>query len=269
MTDHATDHDHAAFLPPLLALDALVHASVLDQAIEAAAFHAAVTDTSTVFDIGAGTGTGTFALAAKYPTAQVLAIDVDADMLATVRSRAEHEQMGDRIGTAHLDVGDAGFDVGPADMIWSSNALHEVPDAAAAFGNMFRSLRRGGVLVVLEMESPPSVLPTEHQLLENALRAAAGADGPGPDWSSDIRTAGFDIVETRSVTSDQLLPADGPGGEYAVLELRRLLHHARPALTEKASAEIRALVTDLSRGHQLLTNVHIRGARTLWVARRP
>lgn len=269
MPTHATSHDHATLLPQLLALDALLHASVVDQAVDAVALHAADIDVSAIFDIGAGTGAGTFALAAKYPAATVLAVDVDEHMLTGVRHRAEDQQLDDRISTARLDIGDTGFDAGIADVIWSSNAMHEVLDPAAAFGNMFRSLGPGGVLLVLEMDSPPSVLPEEHALLEGALRAAAGADDPGPDWSEAITAAGFDLIETRSLRSDLILPADGPGGAYADLELRRLAQHADPALTEHVRTELRKLVIDLSGNHERMSQVHVRGTRTLWAARRP
>jgi SAM-dependent methyltransferase len=256
-------------LPQLLDLDAVIHAPLVDRAVEIAAGYVGEIDIATVLDIGAGTGVGTFALAAKYPGAHVVAVDVDDDMLGRVRRRAEDQKSGRRITTVHADIGSAGFDVGIADVIWSSNTMHEVPDPAAAFQNILRSLRRGGVLLVLEMDAPPSLLPHEHASLERALRGAAGAENPAPNWSRAIAAAGFDLLDTQSLTSDQRLPAAGPGGAYAALELHRLAQHALPELTDEASAEVRNLVTDLNGRHELLDHVHIRGSRTLWVARRP
>jgi ubiquinone/menaquinone biosynthesis C-methylase UbiE len=269
MPEPVSRHVHADLLPQLLELDAVLHASVTRRAVQALAVHATANDVAMIFDVGAGTGAGTFALAAEYPGAQVVAVDVDQDMLDRVLRRAEDQEVAGRISTVRLDIGVSGLDAGVADVVWSSNAMHEVRDPVAAFGNIFRGLRGGGVLLVVEMDSPPLVLPREYAPLETALRAAAGADRPAPDWSGALAEAGFDLLDTRSLTSDQVLPAHGPGGTYASVELRRLAQHALSALTEEAISDLRELVTDLTTRHELIEHVHIRGTRTLWIARRP
>ncbi len=270
MTHQAPGHHkaHSTFLPQILELDAVIHADMVAEAIDAAV-RATGPEVARILDIGAGTGAGTFALAARYPGASVVAVDVDEDMLGHVRRRAEDQQDAGRVSTLRADVAASGFDAGLADLVWSSNALHEVAAPRAAFGNIYRSLRPGGTLAVLEMDGAPLVLPQEHAPLEARLRRAAGADVAVPDWSAVIASAGFHVVELRTLTSDQLLPADGPGGAYSAHELRRLTHHANGTLTQEASAEVRAIVTDLSGRHEQLPNVHVRSTRTLWIARRP
>jgi SAM-dependent methyltransferase len=267
MTAHAHAHTDPTLLPQLLALDAVIHASLTDQAINIASGH--VTNVERIIDIGAGTGAGTFALAAKYPSAHVVAVDANNGMLLEICRRAQDRGLHSRISTVRADIGADDFDAGVADLIWSSNAMHEVSDPSAAFANTLRSLRPGGVLAIVEMDTPPLVLPLQYASLETALRAASGADGAAPEWSGAITAAGFHLVDTRSVKSDQILPADGPGGAYAVLELRRLAQHAIPSLTTVAISELRGLVLDLTGPHELLDHVHIRGTRTVWIARRP
>ena len=68
-------HDHAAddLLPRLLALDAILHRGLLDEAIEAVAAHTG--PLTALLDVGAGVGTGTFALAARFADALVTAVD--------------------------------------------------------------------------------------------------------------------------------------------------------------------------------------------------
>lgn len=266
MTAHS--HDHAStLLPQLLAMDAIIHASLTDQAIDIALEHA--TDVERIIDIGAGTGAGTFALAARCPGSHVVAVDTDTGMLLEVRRRADAEGISSRISAVQADIGASTFDAGVADLVWSSNAMHEVPDPSAAFANALRSLRPGGVLTIVEMDSPPFVLPIQYASLETALRAASGAGGAAPEWSEAITDAGFQLVETRSMGSDQILDADGPGGAYAALELRRLAQHALQALARDETAELRGLLIDLTGPHEVLDQVHIRGTRTVWVARRP
>lgn len=269
MPHQHTTPDHVTPLARLLALDALVHEELIKQAVAIASLHADIATVARIIDVGVGGGAGAFALAEEYSAAHVLGVDLDADMLAGVRQRADHQELGDRISTALLDIEDPDFDAGVADLIWSSNVLHEVRDPAIAFKNLFRSLRPGGVLVVMEMDASPSVLPSALQPVERALRVAAGADGPRVDWSGPMRAAGFELLETRTAASDQLLPADGAARDYAALELQRLFNHASPALTEQIATEVRGLVADLSGSHRRLTEVHIRGTRTVWVARRP
>lgn len=269
MPHHHTIPDRVTPLARLLALDALVHEELIKQAVAVASLHTAIATVARIIDVGVGTGAGAFALAEQYAAAHVLGVDLDADMLADVRQRAGHQELGDRISTAVLDVEDPDFDAGVADLIWSSNVLHEVGEPAVAFANLFRSLRPGGVLVVMEMDSSPSVLPSALQPVERALRVAAGADGPRVDWSGPMRASGLDLLETRTMASDQLLPADGAAGKYAALELQRLLNHASPVLTERVGAEVQDLIADLRGRHQRVAEVHIRGTRTVWVARRP
>tara|TARA_R110002051_G_scaffold249038_2_gene308524 strand:+ start:772 stop:1581 length:810 start_codon:yes stop_codon:yes gene_type:complete len=269
MTVHSHTHAlaDAALLPQLLALDAIIHASLTDQAINIASRHA--TNVESIIDVGAGTGAGTFALAAKYPSSHIVAVDADNGMLMEVRRRAQHKALLSRINTVRADIEADEFDAGVADLIWSSNVMHEVSDPSAAFANMMRSLRGAGVLAIVEMDGPPLVLPSQYASLETALRGAAGGDGAAPEWSGAIADAGFRLVETQSVRSDQIYPADGLGGAYAALELRRLAQHALPSLTTDAIAELRGLVLDLNGRHELLDHVHIRGTRTVWIARRP
>jgi SAM-dependent methyltransferase len=101
--------------------------------------------TSVVVDLGAGTGT--FALAIAPYCRRVVAVDISPAMLATLRQRAE------RAGIANLEIEQAGFLTyahrdGPADVVYSRNALHHLPDfwKALALERVAAMLRPGGVL---------------------------------------------------------------------------------------------------------------------------
>jgi SAM-dependent methyltransferase len=117
-----------------------------DPAADVAALVAAgIGPASLVVDLGAGTGT--FALAVAPHCRQVVAVDVSPAMTATIRARAAAD------GAGNVTVVEAGFlgyehEGGPADAIFSRNALHHLPDfwKAIALDRMAAILRPGGVL---------------------------------------------------------------------------------------------------------------------------
>ena len=66
--------------------------------------------------------------------------------------------------------------------------------------------------------------------------------------------------------SDQQLPADGIGGDYARAELHRLALHAAGSLNAEEKASL-SQILESSTGTPSLPHVHIRGTRSLWIAR--
>jgi SAM-dependent methyltransferase len=98
---------------------------------------------STLVDLGAGTGS--LALAAAADCRRVVAVDISPAMVAAIRARAE--------GVANVEVVETGF-LGyrhagdPADVVYSRNALHHLPDfwKALALRRLAAVLRPGGIL---------------------------------------------------------------------------------------------------------------------------
>jgi ubiquinone/menaquinone biosynthesis C-methylase UbiE len=264
-------HSHGSWLGALLDLDAQIHDGVLEEATaEAASLVDDAGAVRRVLDIGAGTGTGSVALATRFPSAEVVAVDVDERMLSRVRERARSRGLEDRITTVTADVAAVAPPLGSAEVIWSSAALHEVDDSGRAFRNLFDALLPGGLLVVLEMDAPPRVLPASDAAFEERVRAAGGTTAVDhPDWTDAIAEAGFTLIRTRRLVADQTLPADGPAGEYAALELRRLGHSGMSALDESDRATLLTLAGDGPGNVRSLGELWVRGTRTLWAARRP
>lgn len=267
--DHGHSHDHGSFLGRLLELDAEVHADMLASATARVA-EVAEGQVRRVLDIGSGVGTGTIALARRFPGAEVVAVDISEDMLAQVRERARDAGVGDRVTTRRSDIVAPADDLGPADVVWASASLHETSDADAAFGNLFAALRPGGLLAVLEMDAAPRVLPARWTDWEEQVRAAGGGTpADHPDWTEQIAAAGFGVPHTDSLLTDLHAPADGPAGEYASLELRRIGQRALPSLEPKDQETLRSLAGDGAGSVRELGELWIRGTRTLWTARRP
>jgi ubiquinone/menaquinone biosynthesis C-methylase UbiE len=100
---------------------------------------------STLVDLGAGTGT--FALAAAPLCRRVVAVDVSPAMVAAMREKVTAS------GITNVECVHAGFlsyeHTGPpADVVYTRNALHHLPDfwKAIALHRLARLLRPGGVL---------------------------------------------------------------------------------------------------------------------------
>ena len=100
---------------------------------------------STVVDLGAGTGQ--FALRAAREFGKVIAVDVSAAMLESLRERANE------MGLDNLDCIPAGFlsyeHAGPpVDAVYTRNALHQLPDfwKALALARIAAFMRTDGVL---------------------------------------------------------------------------------------------------------------------------
>ncbi len=77
------------------------------------------------------------------------------------------------------------------------------------------------------------------------------------------------MLFTRTLITDRKMPADGPAGEYAAIELRRVGHAAMPALDEADQTTLLTLAGDGAGNVRELGELWIRGTRTLWAARRP
>jgi hypothetical protein len=124
---------------------------------------------------------------------------------------------------------------------------------------------------MMEMEATPWLLPSVFAELEDRVRAAAGHSRAAdhPDWTDEMAAAGFEVLFTRTLVTDRIMPADGPAGDYAAIELRRVGHAALPALDESDKTTLLTLAGDGAGNVRELGELWIRGTRTLWAALRP
>lgn len=273
MTTHAA-HAHPghgqlspqreAELADLLDLDAALLGDYLDEATAWAADQLPG-QPRMVVDLGAGTGVGTLALARRFPTAAVVAVDRSRVMLDRVVRSAGEQGLAERVSVVQADVDEGWPALTGADLVWASSSLHELADPARTLRDVFAALVPGGVLVVVEMDSLPRFLPPEDADLERRVLGALEAAGwnSHPDWTRHLETAGFEVVGRRA------LPTQAAGaGRYADTYLRRM----RVALEQRMSADDLAVLDRLLDGPGSLLarpDVTVRGSRTAWAARRP
>ncbi|MFT4295030.1 MAG: class I SAM-dependent methyltransferase [Micropruina sp.] len=268
-SQHPHQHSHAApsLLETLLELDSVVHQGLLDDALDAVAQAAPTDAVRRVLDVGAGTGAATFRLSDRYPEAEVIALDASRAM--TRRIAAHAERAGNRrVRAVNQPLLATASDPASVDLVWAASVFHEFDQPARELAVLSELIRPGGVLAILEMDAPPHVLPTGYRDLESRLRRLAQADVPPPEWTDQLREAGFELLAEHRLGSDQDLPADGPGGAYARAELHRLALHAAAGLDADENAALSRLLHG-GLDAAVLPRVHIRGTRSLWIARRP
>ncbi|MGC4962978.1 class I SAM-dependent methyltransferase [Gordonia sp. DT101] len=271
------NHPDAETMATVLDLDATVNGHYLGEVCDRIAV--LVPEPRTMLDLGSGTGTGTLALARRFGSSQVVALDNSAELLERVARAAQEAGLDGQVRTVTADLDSALPDhISDVDVAWASSTLHHFADAEALLRSTFRALRPGGVLAIVEIAEPPTFLPPDSAdgEVEQRLREAIlgkgwnGGWNGRPDWAPSITAADFEIVETRDIPTDLDNPP-AAAADYAVEWLTRV----RSGLTDDdASAEDLAAVDQLLHDDNPASlrrrnDLVVRSSRIAWIARRP
>lgn len=272
---HDHDHDHATepALADLLDLDGRVLHAYWSAAFDWVGEHAPH-PVERVLDLGAGSGVGTVALAERFPTAHITAIDLDEQMLHRVRHRAEERGLAGRVRTLVADLDEQWPDVEPVDLAWASNSLHHLADPHHALAGLFATLRPGALVAVAEFSEPLRFLPPElgNGLEDRCLELsrhdhATTLPHLGSDWSSWLTGARYELLGERTFQID-VTESSPDARRYAQLWLSRL----RSTVADRLSAADAQLIADLLDGPDpalARVRLHIRGERTVTLAGKP
>ncbi|TQS24592.1 trans-aconitate 2-methyltransferase [Microbispora sp. KK1-11] len=270
---HHPHHDEPGHAE-VLDLDARVFGAHLDDLIEWVRRHAPETPRR-IADVGAGTGAGALALARRFPTAEIVAIDQSPAMLDRVRAAAHAQGLDDRLRAVQADL-DAGWPaIGAVDVVWAASSLHHVADPDRVLGDIHAALTPGGLLAVVEMDTLPRFLPDDIGVgrpgLEARCHEAAARAGwnAHPDWRPHLERAGFEMAGQHTLAVEAS-PAPPDSGRYAHAMLSRFRSAFDGRLSDN---DLGALDHLLARDHPgaLLNrpDLTVRGSRTVWAARRP
>ncbi|GLB65898.1 class I SAM-dependent methyltransferase [Arthrobacter mangrovi] len=272
--DHGReDHGGKAGVAELLELEAAALGPYSDEIADWAAGLAAAAP-RTIVDLGAGTGAGSIALARRFPSAEVAAVDNSPHMLERVGEAAALHGLGGRVIPLLADLDEEWPDIREAGLIWAASSLHEVAEPERILADAFSALAWDGLLVAIEMDTLPRFLPHDVGLGEPGLElrchealARAGWNAH-PDWREPLERAGFRVAAQRS-----FMPEARPGeaaGRYAhafLARVRRALDGELPAADRRTLDHL----LDAGNPDALVQrrDLAVRVSRTAWAARRP
>jgi SAM-dependent methyltransferase len=118
-------------------------------------------DVRRVVDLGSGPGVGTLTLATAFAGADVVAVDLSAELLTRVRGKAVGAGLANRIFTVQADLDQGLPHVGSPDLAWASLSLHHLSDPDRLLRDLRSSLNPGGLVAVAELASPLRLLPDD------------------------------------------------------------------------------------------------------------
>jgi len=140
-----------------------------------------ISEGSVVADVGAGEGYFTFHLARRVGSAgKVYAEDIREDRLAKIGSRAQKEKLN-QIETVHGETDDPRLPAAQMDVVLISNAYHEMRDYDKMLEAVFRALKPGGLLAIIDAPAKPGE-PREsyydrHRIPEQLVREDTARNG--------------------------------------------------------------------------------------------
>ncbi len=281
---HAAGHspaDHAANegMDDLLDLDAEVLHDYWSTALDWVRDARPAAAPARVLDLGAGTGTGALGLAARFPAAEVTAVDVTTDSLARLRAKADGLGLAGRVRTVEADLDGDWPDLGPLDLTWASMSLHHLADPGQALRDVRAITQPGGLIAVAEFPEPLRFLPHDvgtgepgfEDRVITRLNAAHTAELPtlGSAWAPRLADAGWTVVAEREFPINLDPPTHPDAPRYARSWFERLSHRFTDMLEPADQATLAALL-DADGPHSLLhaANLHIHGSRIVTLATR-
>jgi SAM-dependent methyltransferase len=279
--DHAHRHAGAAEddYTDLLDLDAEVLRDYWSAALDWVQDAAAGTARTRLLDLGAGTGTGAIGLAQRFPDAEVVALDVSPVSLAKIAAKAAAAGLVARVHPVEADL-DAGWpDLGTLDLTWASASLHHMADPARVLRDALNATRPGGLIAVSEFSRQLLFLPEDlgfgrlgfEGRITDVLGHAYAEEMPtlGSQWAPRLTDAGWTVVAEQDFRVDQDPPTHPSAGRYARAWFARLSDGLADRLEPDDQATLAALLDeDNPRSLVNRTDLHIRGGRTITIARR-
>jgi FkbM family methyltransferase len=138
-----------------------------------------------IADIGAGSGYYTFRIAARIPQGKVVAIDIQPEMLDFLKQRATELKISNvqpHLGTV-VDLNLPAESLNAALLV---DAYHEFSDPAEMLASLFKSLKPGGRIFLLEYRGEDAQVPIKplHKMTEAQAR-------------TELESAGFRFLENR------------------------------------------------------------------------
>jgi ubiquinone/menaquinone biosynthesis C-methylase UbiE len=151
-----------------------------------------------MLDIGTGPGHIPLLVAARFPEARIVGVDLALHMLAHAERHRAVSPHGARVaflqGNARgLDFADASFDA-----VFSNTILHHIPDPVPFLREARRVLRPGGALLIRDLYRPP----TPERALELVALHAAGETPSNRELLRASLHAALTVEELRAAAAE-------------------------------------------------------------------
>ncbi|MGW7069149.1 methyltransferase [Streptomyces sp. NPDC054855] len=231
-----------------------------------------------IVDLGCGTGAGTFALLARFPEAEVTAVDASADHLHRLRAKAEALGTADRVRTVAADLDADWPDLGRPELVWASASMHHMADPDSALRRAHDLTAPGGLFAVVELAGFPRFLPADapadrpglEERCHTALDSHEAEHVPhrGADWGPKLAAAGFTVEGERTISVHVDGSRSPAVARYALSSLKRLRAGAHALTAEDLASLDQLLDTEGPLSLLRRDDLALRTERTVWAARR-
>ncbi len=131
-----------------------------------------------VADVGAGSGYFTFRIAPRVPQGQVLAVDLQPEMLAVVERRARERGIGN-VEPIQGTATNPNLPEAAVDLALMVDAYHEFSHPREMMAAIVRALKPGGRVVLVEYRGEDPTVPIKelHKMTEDQARREMAAVG--------------------------------------------------------------------------------------------
>lgn len=144
-------------------------------------------DADVAADIGVGTGYFALPWAARMPEGRVLGVDIQPEMLAILRDRAQRSGIGN-IEPVMGSVDDPNLPPAAVDVVLIVDAYHEFSHPREMLAGIARGLKPGGRLVLVEYRGEDPLVPIKELHKMTEAQAILEVEAAGLEW---VETADF------------------------------------------------------------------------------
>lgn len=145
-----------------------------------------------VADVGAGTGYFTVRLARAVPHGEVIATDIEPDMVRYLDERARREQLAN-VHAVLATATDPKLAAQSVDRILVVDVWHHIDDRVGYARGLAAALRPGGAIAIVDFTADSTRGPPKHHRL------------PAQTIVDDLRAAGLDAEVSPAALPDQYI----------------------------------------------------------------
>ena len=182
-----------------------------------------------LLDVGCGLGAIDVLLVKEFRAASVVGIDVDPSLLASMQERIERAGVADRIRGLQVAGGPLPFADATFDVVFSKDALVQIPDKPAIFAEILRVLSPAGRFVASDWLRGGAGEYSAEMMEYFRLEGIAYNMTTLAESAQALRTAGFSNVEVRDRHAWYL--------DLAQRELEAMEGSLRPTIERRIGSE--------------------------------